>query len=74
MRIKDLIVQLIIDCFVDSAYCVGYRCGSNDLWKECISEFNIVKPSFRYWYADPIPVCINNKTYVFVEKYDRLKS
>lgn len=73
MNLKKNFVRLIIDNFVDSAYCIGYRITTKDFWNEEISKFRVLKPTFRYWYADPIPCHINNNIYVFMEKYDRFK-
>lgn len=67
------LVNFIIENWIDSAYCVGYRTGKNSFWEEEVSEFKVLKPGIRYWYADPVPYSINNTEYVFVEKYDRFK-
>lgn len=67
------LVDFLVDNFVDSAYCVGYRTSKNNFWEESVSQFNLLKPGIRYWYADPIPCSINDIEYVFVEKYDRFK-
>lgn len=63
----------VINNFVDSAYCVGYRLSNTTLWDEKHSEYRILKPSVRYWYADPIPCTICGATYVFMEQFDRMK-
>ena len=70
---KKKIVDFIIENFVDSAYCVGYRIGEGDLWKEEKSSFKTIKPSIRYWYADPIPYIFSGKKYIFVEQFDRFR-
>lgn len=49
-------------------YCILYR-ETNRKKK----EYGILKPSFRFWYADPMPVSIGNKDFVFVEMYDKLR-
>lgn len=67
------IVDFIINNFIDSAYCIGYRTEGKNFWEEKVSYFNILKPGLRYWYADPIPVSIMGIDYVFVEKYDRIR-
>ena len=48
-------------------YCVGYK-------KEGSAEYRILYPTMRYWYADPIPVVIQGKTYLFVEAFDKFKA
>lgn len=73
MRLKKLLINFIIENFIDSAYCIGYRITNRDFWDENISRFMVLKPTLRYWYADPIPYRINNNIYVFMEKYDRFK-
>ena len=55
----------------DTAYFVGYRMTSNSLWDEKRSSFKVLRPSFKYWYADPVPFNINGDIYVFMEQYDR---
>lgn len=35
-----------------------------------VSKFDILRPSFRYWYADPIPYKISGQVYVFMEMMD----
>lgn len=47
-------------------YCLAYRLDDE---KEC----RVLKPDYRRWYADPIPFFFNNKYYVFVEVFDKLK-
>lgn len=47
-------------------YCVLYRTDKKE-------TFQVMKPNFRYWYADPIPFTINDHYFVFVEMYDKLK-
>ena len=65
--------KFIIDNVIDSAYCIASRTGRENFWKEKKSSFDVLKPTIRYWYADPIPFQINNKLYIFMEQYDRLK-
>lgn len=50
-------------------YCLIYR----NLSKKDKIQTKILKPSFKEWYADPIPFLWKGKTYVFVEMYDKLK-
>lgn len=65
------LAEFIIENFIDSAYCVGYRLSEQNFWEEEVSNFRVLKPGIRYWYADPIPCSINDIEYVFVEQYDR---
>lgn len=44
-------------------YCLAYR---ND-----DGEYNILKPDFKAWYADPIPFLWNEEQYVLVEVYQK---
>ena len=46
-------------------YCIGYKQSAD-------KDYKYLYPSFRWWYADPIISEINNRTYVFVEAYDKL--
>ena len=67
------LIEFVTENFVDSAYCVGYRFSRTDFWDEEKSTFKLIKPSLRYWYADPIPFEIKGEIYIFMEQYDRLK-
>lgn len=67
------LTDFLINNFVDSAYCVGYRYSDVVFWDEDKSVFKLLKPTVRYWYADPIPCKINDEIYVFMEQFDRLK-
>lgn len=72
MRIKDWIVDYISRRWLESIYLIGYRYTTTPMWNEKVPpKFSILKPSFRYWYADPIPFTIKGNDYVFVEMYDR---
>ncbi len=72
MSIKQKVTKYIIENWIDSVYCIGYRRTEDNFWEETISRFNVLKPTFRYWYADPIPCTIKGKDYIFMEKYDRI--
>lgn len=70
---ESRLAKFVIDHLIDSSYCVAYRIGEENFWKETGSKFNVLKPAIRYWYADPIPFQLNGKFYVFMEKYDRFQ-
>lgn len=46
-------------------YCLAYKIGGK--------SYNILKPNYREWYADPIPFSWEGQNYVFVEVYRKLK-
>ncbi len=50
-------------------YCLAYRFqnGKNEI-------FQVMKPDFRRWYADPIPFFYKGKYYVFMEVFDKAKN
>lgn len=59
----------------DDAYCIGYRYSKKKLYKGNVQdEFKVIKPSWRYWYADPIINKIYEQEYIFCEMYDRIKN
>ena len=64
------IIKFLINSFIDSSYCVGYRFSDVSFWSENHSKFMVLKPSLRYWYADPIPFKYEGQFYVFMERYD----
>lgn len=56
-----------------SGYWVGYRTLKEEQFLPKGEYFRIIKPTFRYWYADPILSMINEKSYIFMEQYDRFE-
>lgn len=64
--------------YVDNAWCIGYRKIGNETEsilggnKKGAGKFELLCPSFRYWYADPILFSYEGSTYVFMEVYDKL--
>lgn len=71
MRVQNNpIIRFLVNNFIDSSYCVGYRFSDVSFWNETHSKFEILKPSLRYWYADPIPFKYEDRFYVFMERYD----
>lgn len=63
---------------MDDAYCIGYRKYNQNsellLCKNYSEKFKVIKPSFRYWYADPIVNTIKENDYLYCEMYDRIKN
>lgn len=56
--------------FKSRDYCVFYRLRNNDLVfenKKLLKNFSAIKNPFGKWCADPFPITINNKTYIFSE-------
>lgn len=71
MNIKNNpLIKFLINNFIDSSYCIGYRFSNTDFWSEDKSKFRVLKPSIRYWYADPIPFKYKERYYIFMERYD----
>ena len=62
----------------DDAYCIGYRRYNKNAELMCFNSnklpFKAIRPSFRYWYADPIINRIHNNEYLFCEMYDRISN
>lgn len=56
----------MLDALRKYEYCVGYR-------RDTELEYRILYPTFRYWYADPIPAYIHCKPYIFMEAYDKMR-
>ena len=55
----------MLDLLREYEYCVAYkRRGKKD--------YKYILPNFRFWYADPMPVQINNRVYIFMEAYDKI--
>lgn len=65
------VFKFILNNFFEAVYCIGYRRTEKTIWDERISSFHVLKPSWKYWYADPVPARINGQNYVFVEQYNR---
>lgn len=49
-------------------YCLAYRFQNKEN-----ESFQVLKPDFRRWCADPIPFFYEGKYYVFMEVFDKLK-
>lgn len=47
-------------------YCLAYRNSAQ--------EYEILKPNYKEWYADPIPFFWNGEQYVFVEVYRKFRN
>lgn len=69
---NNLITRFFVRNFIDTVYCVGYRFSNIWFWEQGQSKFRVLKPSLRYWYADPIPFKYKGNYYVFMEKYNRI--
>ena len=52
--------------FTEYEYCIIYRNNESE-------EYRIIKPSFKEWYADPIPFIWKGGQYIFVEGYDKIR-
>lgn len=48
------------------------RQGTNTLLNDTSSPFVSIPNSWRYWYADPHLFCVDGKTWIFAEAYDRV--
>lgn len=48
-------------------YCLAYQ------FKDKAAQYQVLKPDFRRWFADPIPFYFNGNYYVFMEVMDKLK-
>ncbi len=67
--------------FFDFAYGIIYReRGERRIWEEkregnhvASGAFRMLRPTLRYWYADPIPAYIDGEEYLFCEVFDRKK-
>lgn len=59
----------------DEVFCIGYRNVAKNYPKlleenNNSDDFLLLKPTGRYWYADPIPFSFDNNTYVAMEVFD----
>lgn len=73
MSIKEFVAKT----FFDFAYAIAYRpVSGSDICrfpKGGDTSFRLLKPSLRFWYADPLLTEIEGKEYLFAEVYDRKK-
>ena len=69
--------QFIAKTFFDFAYAIAYRPVSPSSEKDYLkgeeASFRLLKPTLRYWYADPLIGNVNGNEYLFMEVYDRKK-
>lgn len=70
------IKKIIADNLYDFAYAIAYRKISGRDFSSFPGgegNFRLLKPSLRYWYADPLLATINQKDILFMEVFDRKK-
>ena len=63
------IKKIIADNLYDFAYAIAYRKISGrdfSSFPEGEDNFRLLKPSLRYWYADPLLATINQKDILFM--------
>lgn len=48
------------------------RQGNATLLDDRDTPFRVIPNNWRYWYADPHVICVDGKTWVFAEAYDRV--
>lgn len=69
--------QFIAKTFFDFAYAIAYRPVSPSSPKDYLkgeeASFRLLKPTLRYWYADPLIGRVKDTEYLFMEVYDRKK-
>lgn len=64
--------------YVDNAWCIGYRKIKNETESimgrggKNVGKFELLCPSLRYWYADPMLFSKDGSNYVFMEVYDKI--
>ena len=73
--VKMGIKQFIAKSFFDFAYAIAYRpvSSSSKAYLKGEASFKLLRPTLRYWYADPLLAKINDTEYLFMEVYDRKK-
>ena len=67
-------VLKFLNWWIDEVWCIGYKEKDYTiLEKEDRTLYRVLQPTYKYWYADPMPVMWNGRRYVFMEVYDRFK-
>lgn len=54
----------MLDILREYEYCIAYKRREDN-------KYRYIKPNRRFWYADPMPVQIDGRHYIFMESYDK---
>ncbi len=59
--------------WLDDVWYIGCRRVSQNMicGYDSATFYKLLSPTYRYWFADPIPCVIDGKCYIFMEVYDR---
>ena len=71
MAVSEKLKGFILRTFSNYGYAVGVRKTEGlPLEKMSTKKYRWLRPTFRYWYADPMVRHIRGKYYVFTEQFD----
>ena len=75
IREIDAVIKGLIRRISMGEYSVIYRRIDRTAWNVCSGfgsseQYDQLRPSLRYWYADPMPYTIADQTFVFMEMMD----
>lgn len=71
MAVSEKLKGFILRTFSNYGYAVGVRKTEGlPLEKMSMKKYRWLRPTFRYWYADPMVRHIRGKYYVFTEQFD----
>lgn len=74
MERKKIYKYLIfLNWWIDNVWYIGCRISPQSALhrQESPNSYSLLRPTYKYWYADPIPYVMNGKRYIFMEVYDR---
>lgn len=59
--------------WTDDVWYIGGRMSPQSAihGQENTNSYKLLHPTYKYWYADPIPYILDGKYYIFMEVYDR---
>lgn len=65
----------ILNWWTDDVWYIGCRMSAESLISKCNAHhpYHLLRPTYKYWFADPIPCILGNQCYIFMEVYDRFR-
>lgn len=65
----------ILNWWTDDVWYIGCRVSPQSLisGQNADNYYNLLSPTYKYWFADPVPCKVGNQCYIFMEVYDRFR-
>lgn len=65
----------ILNWWTDDVWYIGCRMSPQSMigGQDNANFYKLLRPTYKYWFADPIPFVLDGKHYIFMEVYDRFR-